>query len=86
MRKLSVPAVAPEIIHGHLRMGESPDRPDAIDVTSRYLTRGGQPWLPVIGEFHFSRYPAAEWRAELVKIKAGGITAVATYVFWIMHE
>jgi hypothetical protein len=50
------------------------------------LLRDGKPWLPVMGEFHFSRYPANEWRDELLKMKAGGITVVATYVFWIHHE
>jgi len=53
---------------------------------SRYLTLDGQPWFPVMGEFHYSRYPAAEWEPELLKMKAGGINVVATYVFWIHHE
>ncbi|MGI5149424.1 beta-galactosidase [Plantactinospora sp. CA-294935] len=67
-------------------MGDPSDRADAIGATSRYLTRGGRPWLPVMGEFHYSRYPAAEWREELAKVRAGGVTMVATYVFWIYHE
>jgi beta-galactosidase len=45
-----------------------------------------RPWLPVMGEFHYSRCPEAEWREELLKMKAGGIDIVATYVFWIHHE
>ena len=53
---------------------------------SRYLTLDGQPWFPVMGEFHYSRYPAAEWEPEILKMKAGGIGVVATYVFWIHHE
>ncbi len=65
-------------------MGEAPDR--AIRVNSRHLSRGGRPWLPVSGEFHFSRCPAEHWPEELVKMRAGGITVVSTYVFWIMHE
>ena len=28
-----------------------------IGVNSQYLTLNDQPWLPVMGEFHFSRYP-----------------------------
>jgi hypothetical protein len=28
-----------------------------LAVNSHYLTLDGKPWLPVIGEFHFSRYP-----------------------------
>ncbi len=57
-----------------------------LTVSSRSLVLDGQPWTPVMGEFHYSRYPAAEWREELLKMKAGGIDIVATYVFWIHHE
>lgn len=53
---------------------------------TRYLSLDGQPWFPVMGEFHYSRYPAAEWETEILKMKAGGITVVSTYVFWIHHE
>lgn len=86
MREIDATGVPPEPIGAHLRMGEDPDLPDAIRVNSRHLSRGGRPWLPVSGEFHFSRYPAAHWREELLKMRAGGITVVSTYVFWIMHE
>ncbi|HEY0864569.1 MAG TPA: beta-galactosidase [Lacunisphaera sp.] len=50
------------------------------------LRLDGQPWTPVMGEFHYTRYPENEWLAELRKMKAGGIDIVATYVFWIHHE
>ncbi len=65
--------------------GKSPDG-HTLAVNSRYFTLDGQPWFPVMGEFHFSRYPADEWETELEKMKAGGITVVSTYVFWIFHE
>src|SRR5271166_1980337 len=32
-----------------------------IGLNSRYLTLNGTPRLPVMGEFHFSRYPRAQW-------------------------
>lgn len=54
--------------------------------TNQYLTRDGRPWLPVMGEFHFSRYPHRYWREELEKMKAGGVEIVATYLFWNHHE
>jgi beta-galactosidase len=75
-----------EILHGHLKMGGK--NPDGIEINSnsRFITRGGKPWLPVMGEFHYSRYPFAYWEEELLKIKACGIDIVATYVFWIHHE
>ncbi|WP_345409167.1 beta-galactosidase [Nonomuraea salmonea] len=55
-------------------------------MNSRHLSRGGMPWFPIMGEFHYGRYPAAEWREELLKVRAGGVTVVSTYVFWNLHE
>ena len=37
---------------------------------------------PVMGEIHYSRIPADEWATEVRKMKEGGVTVVATYVFW----
>lgn len=53
---------------------------------SEYLTDNGRPILPVMGEFHFSRYPETEWKSALHNMKQGGVEIVATYVFWIHHE
>jgi len=71
---------------GHLPMGSAPFAPRSLTVDSQSLIRDGRPWIPVMGEFHFSRYPAADWREELLKIKAGGIDLIATYLFWNQHE
>lgn len=72
---------------GYFIMGASHDpQGREIGVNSRYLTRDGRPWLPVMGEFHYARYGEDGWRDELKKMKAGGIDIVATYVFWIHHE
>ncbi|MBK8857993.1 MAG: beta-galactosidase [Opitutaceae bacterium] len=57
-----------------------------LALDSRSLLLNGRRWTPVMGEFHYARYPAAKWRGELAKMKAGGIDIVATYVFWIHHE
>ncbi len=59
---------------------------DTLTLDSRSLLLNGRRWTPVMGEFHYSRYPATEWRAELAKMKAGSVDIVATYVFWIHHE
>ena len=75
-----------EILHGHLHLGGSNPGGERIEVNSLCLTRGGQPWLPVMGEFHFSRCDPAQWQTELCKMKAGGVTMVSTYLFWIHHE
>ena len=55
-------------------------------VDSRSLLFDGARVTPVMGEFHYTRCPENEWREELLKMKAGGVTIVATYVFWIHHE
>lgn len=73
-------------MRGHLDLGGKNVDGDTIGVNSFYIERNNQPVIPVIGEFHFSRYPNAYWEEEIRKMKAGGITVVATYVFWIMHE
>ncbi|MFE9682930.1 beta-galactosidase [Streptomyces sp. NPDC006285] len=84
--RLRVTASAVPPLTGHLPLTDAPDVPDPIEVTSRYLTRGGRPWFPVSGEFHYTRCPAGKWEEELLKMKAGGVTAVASYVIWIHHE
>ena len=42
----------------------------------------GQRVMPVMGEIHYSRLPAEEWGCEVRKMKEGGVTMIATYVFW----
>ena len=39
-----------------------------------------------MGEIHYSRLPASEWRDALMKMKIGGINIAACYSFWIHHE
>jgi beta-galactosidase len=83
---ITVQPVKPPRAEG-FKMGES-RRPDGTTLTvdSSSLCLDGKPWTPVMGEFHYSRCPQNEWREELLKMKAGGIDIVATYVFWIHHE
>jgi len=57
-----------------------------IGVNDRYLTLDGKPWLPVMGEFQYSRYPADRWEEQILKLKAAGVQIVSTYVIWIHHE
>jgi beta-galactosidase len=65
--------------------GQSPEG-HVLSANSRYLTRDGKPWFPVMGEFQYSRYPEADWEMEIQKMKAGGIQVISTYIFWIHHE
>ena len=42
----------------------------------------GKRVVPVMGEVHYSRIPQDEWREEVRKMKQGGVTMIAAYVFW----
>ena len=46
----------------------------------------GKPIQIHSGEMHFSRVPAPYWHHRLKMMKAMGLNAVATYVFWNFHE
>ena len=39
-----------------------------------------------MGEYHFVRDHRENWYRELCKMRAGGISVVSTYLFWIYHE
>jgi hypothetical protein len=49
---------------------------------ARSLMVDGRRVCPVMGEIHYSRVPADEWQQEVRKMKDGGVTVIATYVFW----
>lgn len=59
---------------------------DTYGFTPEYVTRNGEPWFPVMGEIHYSRYPAEYWRESLLKMKTGGVNVASAYVIWIHHE
>ena len=80
----SKPAAPPETLP-FATGGRSPDG-HALAVNNRYLLLDGKPWFPVMGEFQYTRYAAEHWEPELLKMKAGGVGIVSTYVFWIHHE
>jgi hypothetical protein len=80
-------APAPDPRTGTIKLGTAvAPGGHALGINNQYLTRDGQPWLPVMGEFHYSRSPAASWDAELAKMKSAGIDIVASYIIWNHHE
>ncbi|MBB3108155.1 hypothetical protein FHS18_000183 [Paenibacillus phyllosphaerae] len=66
--------------------GGSNPKGESFGFTNYYMTRNEEPFIPVVGEFHFSRFSHLQWEEELLKMKAGGVHIVATYVFWNFHE
>lgn len=49
---------------------------------ARSLIIDGHRVVPVMGEIHYSRLSPDTWAAEVHKMKEGGVTMIATYVFW----
>lgn len=75
-----------EIKSNHLKLGGNNPHGGNIAVNSFYMSVDGEPSIPVMGEFHYSRYPAEQWEEQILKIKAGGVNVIPTYVFWNIHE
>lgn len=71
---------------GYFRMGTAHGPKGTLEINNRYLTLNGRPWAPVMGEFHYSRFPSRYWLEELAKMKAAGVDVVATYVIWNHQE
>ena len=84
--ELTAPATPKVIRDSHLRMGGTSPTGGSISVNNYYMSIDGRPTIPVMGEFHYSRYPAEQWEEEILKMKAGGVTVLPTYVFWSLHE
>lgn len=59
---------------------------ESFGFTNYYMTWNQKPIVPVVGEFHFARFSYLYWEEELLKMKAGGVQIIATYVFWNYHE
>lgn len=73
-------------MENHLNLGQKLVDGSEINVSNKYFLRDGKPWIPVMGEIHFSRVPQKDWEEAILKMKAGGITAISTYVIWIYHN
>src|ERR1035437_1702445 len=85
---LSVDAsnVGREVKPGHFKMGNPGLPGHELLINNQYMTIGGKPVIPVMGEMHFSRYPKDQWEDAILKMKATGINIIAFYVIWIHHK
>ena len=54
----------------------------AITWDRHSLIIDGHRVCPVMGEIHYSRLPQDEWQREVRKMREGGVTIIATYIFW----
>lgn len=65
--------------------GTNPDG-ETLSVNNRYFEKNGKAWFPVMGEMHYNRLDPDVWEQEIQKMKAGGLSIVASYIFWNEHE
>ena len=56
------------------------------DFNNRYFLKDGQPYRYISGEFHYPRVLPQYWGLRLRQLRAAGLDAVQTYVFWNLHE
>ena len=79
-RLLNICCIATALLSGWTSV-KAQDVP-AVTWDSQSLMIDGRRVCPVMGEIHYSRIPADEWADEVKKMKEGGVTIIATYVFW----
>lgn len=70
------------ILTGHLNLGGQNVAGESLAFDSYTVRWNDRLTIPVMGEFHYARCRRDDWPDALDKIKAGGVTIVATYVFW----
>lgn len=71
---------------GHMKMGGTSKTGQKIEANNLYFEYNNKPWIPIMAEFHYSRYPQELWETEILKIKASGINTISSYLIWIHHE
>ena len=64
----------------------APAGPHTFAIADGQFLYDGKPTAIYSGEMHYERVPAPYWRHRLKMMKAMGLNAVATYVFWNFHE
>jgi beta-galactosidase len=57
-----------------------------FEIRDGQFVRDGKPTLIISGEMHYARVPHQYWRHRMQMIKALGLNAITTYIFWNNHE
>lgn len=84
--QIDLSSVEYPVLEKNFNMGHPGPSDKEIIPNSLFLTKGDEPFLPVMGEFHYNRYDHRFWREALLKMKASGVNIVSTYILWIYHE
>lgn len=59
---------------------------DSYSFNQNCLLKNGEPWFPIMGEFHYSRFSNKYWKRSLSRMKSCGVDVVSSYTIWIHHE
>lgn len=62
------------------------DNKHSFEIKDGQFVYDGKPTRLISGEMHYARIPHEYWRHRMKMLKAMGLNAVATYVFWNLHE
>ena len=52
----------------------------SISVNSYYMELNESPFIPIMGEIHYTRIPNEQWEEQILKVKSGGVNVICTYV------
>jgi beta-galactosidase len=66
--------------------GSAPTAPHTFGYKGEHFLLDGEPFLIISGEMHYPRVPRPYWRDRMRKMRALGLNALCTYVFWNLHE
>ena len=57
-----------------------------ITYNEKHFIKDGKPWLPIMGEYEYSRTERGDWARGIAKMKALGLNTVQCYSIWLHHE
>jgi len=66
--------------------GPAPAASHTFGYKGEHFLLDGEPFLIICGEMHYPRVPRPYWRDRMRKMRALGLNALCTYVFWDLHE
>ena len=69
-----------DIVRSYADMGGMPYN---VSYNSRSILVGGKPVLLLSGSVHYTRSTPEMWPIIFAKMKAAGLNAVESYVFWV---
>ncbi|SBV98541.1 Beta-galactosidase [uncultured Dysgonomonas sp.] len=67
-------------------IGSFAQKKHTFEIKNGDFVYDGKPVRIISGEMHYPRIPHQYWRHRMQMLKAMGLNAVATYVFWNIHE